>query len=56
MLLILSSPVTVLSVIDDRQTSTLKGKYPLSFEVWIFNNGQQVHNDDGRCVVVMTST
>jgi hypothetical protein len=31
-------------------------KDPLSFEIWIFPNGQPDRDDDGRMFVAMTST
>jgi len=33
-----------------------KGKNPLSFENWIFRNGQPVRVDDRISIVAMTST
>ena len=46
------------SVGSDRgnQTSMLKVKDPLSFEIWIFRNGQPDGDDDQIIVVPMTST
>ena len=38
------SPVKVLSVITERNIY-LKGKHPLSFDKWIFSNGQLVRDD-----------
>jgi hypothetical protein len=38
------------------QTSTLKVNDPLSFEIWIFRNGQPDGDDDQIIVVPMTST
>ncbi len=42
-------------VIEERTKSTLKGKYSLSSEIWIFRNGQPDRERDSRIFVVMTS-
>jgi hypothetical protein len=39
-----------------KKTSTYKVKDPLSFEIWIFRNGQPDCDDDLRICVAMTST
>ena len=43
-------------MIEERKKSPLKGKDPLSFEIWIFCNGQPDRDDDPRIFVAMTST
>ena len=50
-----SSSVKVLAVIE-KKTSKLKVKDPLSFEIWIFRNGQTDRDDDRRIYVAMSST
>jgi hypothetical protein len=40
----------------EKKTSTQKVKYPSSFEIWIFRNGQPDCDDDRRIFVAMTST
>jgi hypothetical protein len=39
-----------------KKTFKYKVKDPLSFEIWIFCNGQQDRGDDHRMSVAMTST
>jgi hypothetical protein len=39
-----------------KETSTLKVKDTLSFQIWIFRNGQPDRDDDRIIFVVMTST
>ena len=39
-----------------KKTPTSKVKDPLSFEIWIFRNGQPDRDDDRRIFVAMTST
>ena len=53
---IYSGPVKVLSVIEERINITWKGKYPLSFQIWIFRNGQPDQDDHRRILVSMIST
>ena len=43
-------------MIEERKKSTQKGKDPLSFEIWIFRNGQPDRDDDRKIIVTMTST
>jgi len=43
-------------VIEERKYIRKKGKHPLSFEIWIFRNGQPDRDDDRRIFVAMTST
>ena len=39
-----------------KKTPTSKVKDPLSFEIWIFRNGQPDRDDDRRIFVAMAST
>jgi len=43
-----SSPAKVLPVIEERKESMSKVKDPLSYEIWIFRNGQPDPDDDCR--------
>jgi hypothetical protein len=45
----------VLAVIEERKNLHIV-KDPLSFEIWIFHNGQPDCDDDRRSFVAMTST
>ena len=41
---------------SEDKTSTYIVKDPLSFEIWVFHNGQSDCDDDRRIVVTMIST
>ena len=52
----LYSPVKALSVIEKRKSLRKKVIDSLSFEIWIFRNGQPDCDDDRRIIVTMNST
>jgi hypothetical protein len=51
-----STPVKVLTVIEERKHLCKKIKDPLLFEIWIFRNGHPDCGDDRIIFVAMTST